>query len=280
MAMSNMKFLMPLLGLLIGLIAISLAPIFVRFSLTEIGPLATIFNRFWIAALIFSFWQGIKMIRREYSEEDRAILTSELTPQSLLTTISSLLIVGILFTAIQLFWAWSLTQTSVVSSVTILHGLRPLLTTIGGWLLFKKSYDYKFLLGMVVAILGSLLIGVNDFSDSFDKLQGDLLSALSAICSALELLMMERLLTQFKTKVLLLWCCIIGFVLTFILLAYLHKAMFPVSWEGWLSVIALALLSEVIGHGLITYSLNYLSSGTVAVTMLLDPIIKIGRAHV
>ncbi len=264
--------LIPFSALLIALLAIGLAPIFVRFSLAEIGATATVFNRFWIAAVVFGIWNGVRAIRQDSSDDQELALKTNqrYTPK----TLSLLLLVGILFAAIQLLWAWSLSQTSVASSVTILHGLRPLLTTLGGWILFKNRYDSRFLIGMLIAILGSILIGVNDFSDSIYKFQGDLLSALSAIFSALELLLMERLLTQFKTEILLFWCCLIGSSTTFIVLAIMNHNLFPVSWQGWGAVVALALFSQVFGHGLITYSLNYLSSGIVAVTMLLDPIIS------
>jgi drug/metabolite transporter (DMT)-like permease len=264
--------LIPFLALLIALLAIGLAPIFVRFSLAEIGATATVFNRFWIATVIFGIWNGSRAMRSNQSDDENLPLASN--QQYTLKNLSLLLLAGILFAAIQLLWSWSLTQTSVASSVTILHGLRPLLTTLGGWIVFKNRYDSRFLIGMSVAILGSILIGINDFADSIDKLQGDLLSALSATFSALELLIMERLLTQFRTDILLFWCCIISSATIFIVLTVTNNNLFPVSSQGWGSVIALALLSQVLGQGLITYSLNYLSSGVIAVTMLLDPIIS------
>jgi drug/metabolite transporter (DMT)-like permease len=258
--------LIPYVALLIALLAIGMGPIFVKFSTAEIGANATTFNRFWIAGVVFGIWNGFSAMRQNAPE--KALLESKplYTPK----TLGLLLLVGCLFASIQLFWALSLTQTTVASSVTILHGLRPLLTTLGGWILFKNRYDRKFLMGMIIAILGSIFIGFNDFSVSIHKLQGDLLAILSALCSALELLIMEHLLTQFKTQTLMLWCCIIGSIVMIGVLAIVNQDFFPISLQGWAAVIALALFS----HGLIIYSLNYVSSGVVAVTMLLDPVIS------
>lgn len=263
--------IVPFLLLLIALLAIGLAPIFMRFSISEIGAIATTYNRFWIAGLFFLIWSGFDIFCQDVSDETPQIYT--------LKTVGLLLLVGILFASIQLFWALSLIQTSVISSVTILHGLRPLLATLGGWILFKNRYDSRFLIGMTIAILGSILIGFNDFSESIYKFQGDLWSVLSAICSALEILLMEHLLTQFKTRTLMLWCCLVGSLIMLIVLLFLsaftaNVHFFPISWQGWAMVIALAFFSQIIGHGLITYSLNYLSSGVVAVSMLLDPVIS------
>lgn len=266
---------LPFLALAIALLAIGLSPIFVRFSIAEIGAVSTIYNRFWIAGLFLGIWSGFTTFRQDLSDEK---LTKS-PPVYTLKTFGLLLLVGILFALIQLFWALSLNQTSVISSVTILHGLRPLLTTLGGWILFNNRYDSRFLIGMTIAIFGSILIGFNDFSESIYKFQGDLLSVLSAICSALELLLMEHLITQFKTRTLMLWCCLVGSLIMLIVLLFLSVTtknvnFLPISWQGWGVVVALAFISQIIGHGLITYSLNYLSSGVVAVSMLLDPVIS------
>ncbi len=264
------RIFLPFAFLLTALFAIGLAPIFMKFSISEISPNATIFNRFWIASIIFGIWAGIRTIRKNLSNDP------PFKPEKLYTPkiIGMLLLMGSLFAAIQLLWAWSLSQTSVSSSVTILHGLRPLLTALGGWILFKNRYDNKFLIGMAIAIMGAILIGFNDFSDSINKLQGDLLSVLSAIFSALELLTIEHLLTHFTTQTLMFWCSAIGSLVTIIVLIITGNSFFPVSLQGWFAVIGLALVCQVIGHGLITYSLNYLSSAVVAVTMLLDPVIS------
>ncbi len=265
----------PLITMLIALFAIGLAPIFMRFSIDEVGAITTIFNRFWIAGLFFGIWSGVERFRQTGTDK----IPEQKQPIYTFKTVGLLLLIGSLFASIQLFWALSLTQTSIVSSVIILHGLRPLLTTLGGWILFKNRYDSRFLIGMTIAILGSILIGFNDFYESISKFQGDLLSVLSAICSTLELLLMEYLLSQFKTRTLMLWCCIIGSAIVLVVLFLLSRFttniyFLPISWQGWAVIIALAFLSQVIGHGLITYSLNYLSSGVVAVTMLLDPVIS------
>ncbi|MEA5498921.1 DMT family transporter [Limnoraphis robusta Tam1] len=261
---------LPFAFLLTALFAIGLAPIFMKFSISEISPNTTIFNRFWMASLVFAVGNGIRAIRQHLSDNSPKEQQKLYTPKN----IGLLLLVGSLYAAIQLLWAWSLSRTTVASSVTILHGLRPLLTALGGWILYKNRYDSKFLMGMAIAIIGAILIGFNDFSDSINKLQGDLLSVFSAISSALELLIMEHLITQFSAQTLMFWCCTIGSFVTTITLIITGDQFFPVSWLGWGAVISLALVCQVIGQGLITYSLNYLSSGVVAVTMLLDPVIS------
>lgn len=120
----------------IALIAIGFGPIFVKFSLREIGAEATVFNRFWIATLIFGIWNLINIIRHKSSDK----IASDNNHVYTFKVICLLILMGSLFAGIHLLWTFSLSQTSVVNSVTILHGLRPLLTVLGGWLFFKKFF--------------------------------------------------------------------------------------------------------------------------------------------
>jgi drug/metabolite transporter (DMT)-like permease len=264
----------PILGsftlLLIAIIAIGFAPIFMKFSEGEISPTGTIFNRLWISSLVFGVWNGISIINQRLADRQ----PMEKQHPDRIQVLLLLLLMGIFFAGKQVLWAWALTGTSVVNSVIIPHALIPLLTAVGGWMLFGHRPDRQFLLGMSIAIAGAIAIGINDFSDSINKIQGDLFCVLSAILSAGYLLIMEQLLTKFATKTLLLWCSTIGTLLTLPILIFTGDNFFPTSLQGWLAVIALALVCQVIGQGLIAYALNQLSSGIVAITMLLDPILS------
>ncbi len=160
--------------LLIAIISIGFGPIFVKLSMNEIGADATVFNRFWIATVIFGLWNLINTI----SQKSSAQISSDDNHVYTFKVIGLLVLMGSLFTGIYLLWALSLSQTSVANSITIIHGLRPLLTVLGGWLFFKKFFDLKFLTGMIIAIAGAILIGINDFSDSMIKLEGDFLSVI------------------------------------------------------------------------------------------------------
>jgi drug/metabolite transporter (DMT)-like permease len=270
-SLSDKRPILPSFALLfMAIIAIGFAPIFMKLSEGEISPNGTIFNRLWISSLVFGVWNGLSVINQRLSNNQQADEQNPYTIQILCL----LLLMGSFFAGKQLLWAWSLTQTSVVNSMIILHALIPLLTAVGGWILFGRRPDRQFFLGMSMAIAGATFIGIHDLWDSINKLQGDIFSVMSAILSAGYLLIMEQLLSKFATKTLLLWCSTIGTVLTMTVLVVTLDNFFPMSWKGWFSVISLALVCQVIGQGLIAYALNQLSSGVVAVTMLLDPILS------
>ncbi len=71
----------------------------------------------------------------------------------------------------------------------------------------------------------------------------------------------------------MLWTSLIGSLFIFPIVLLTEGQLFPTSWVGWSAVISLAIISQVIGQGLLTYSLKSFPSGLVAVSMLTIPVI-------
>ncbi|HAT15317.1 MAG TPA: EamA family transporter [Microcoleaceae bacterium UBA11344] len=250
-----------------ALLAVSLAAIFIRLSEREIGPNATVFNRLWIATVVFAVWNGVGAARRRMSDTEPEVRSNYTLSDFLLLTA-----VGVVSSASLGFWAWSLTQTNVANS-TVLRNLTPLFTTLGGWLLLGRRFDNRFLVGMVVALAGAIAIGVEDLQTAGDHLTGDITALLSAMFYAGNLLIAEHLRTKFPATTILMWRCFIGSILILPLVLLAGDRVFPYSWQGWLAVIALAVVCQAFGQGLLIHSLGRLSSGFVALFLLLEPVI-------
>jgi drug/metabolite transporter (DMT)-like permease len=256
--------------LTLALVAVSFAAIFIRLSEQEIGPSATVFNRLWIATVVFIFWDMIK-----YNIESNNSNNSNITPKKHKFTIKDrwlLLLVGAVSSASVVCWAWSLTETSVANS-TVLRNLTPLFTSLGGWLLLNQRFDRRFLTGMSVAIMGAAAISWDDLTISLDNFFGDSLALLSAAFYGTNLLILEHLRNRFPATTILLWRCLIGAVLLLPFVLITERQLFPYSWQGWLVVIGLGVVCQAFGQGLLVYSLKQLSSGFVAVFLLLEPLI-------
>lgn len=250
-----------------ALLAVSLAAIFIRLSEREISPNATVFNRLWIATVIFGLWNGAGATRRRMSGaqvEGRSNYT--------LRDVMLLTAVGVVSSASLGFWAWSLTQTNVANS-TVLRNLTPLFTTLGGWLLLGRRFDNRFLVGLAVALSGAIAIGMDDLQTAGDNLAGDIAALLSAMFYAGNLLIAEHLRTKFPATTILMWRCFIGSILVLPLVLLAGDRVFPYSWQGWLVVIGLAVICQAFGQGLLIHSLGRLSSGFVALFLLLEPVI-------
>ncbi|MEG3894432.1 MULTISPECIES: DMT family transporter [unclassified Microcoleus] len=250
-----------------ALLAVSLAAIFIRLSEREIGPNATVFNRLWIATAVFGLWNGADAVRRRMSGDEVEERSSYTLRDLILLTA-----VGVVSSASLGFWAWSLTQTNVANS-TVLRNLTPLFTTLGGWLLLGRRFDSRFLLGLAVALSGAIAIGMDDLQAARENFSGDIAALLSAMFYAGNLLIAEHLRTKFPATTILMWRCFIGSILILPLVLLAGDRVFPYSWQGWLAVIALAVICQAFGQGLLIHSLGRLSSGFVALFLLLEPAI-------
>lgn len=254
-------------ALFLGIFAISFAAIFIRMSEQDLGPYATISHRFWIATVALGLWTGIQRFRQHR-------LNPETMPSQPLSPLEwGLLLLAGLISGVDLcLWGLALTQTSVANAA-VLGNLAPLFTTLGLWLIWKKQFDLRFLVGLLLALGGAFTIGVEDFQLIPEHVQGDAIALLSAVFFSAYLLTLERLRVRLSATTVLLVCSAVASGVSATISLCFEDQFFPVSGQGWLAVLGLGLVSQTIGHGLVTYSLNKLSSGLVAITFLLEPAI-------
>lgn len=255
------------IAILISLISLSFTAILIKLSEAEIGSNATVLHRLWMATIVFWVWEGFNSLKQP---ENAAQAVSQ-SPNSYQQK-GLLILVAAVSTASIVCWAWSLNQTSVANS-TVLRNLTPLFTSICGWLLLNHRFDSKFILGMGLAIFGALVIGWGDFNLGQSHLMGDAIALFSAFLYAIYLLVLERLRDSINTITILLWRCAFGALLLFPFVLSTKESLFPSSYQGWLILIALAIVCQVIGQGLLVYSLKRFSSSFLAVFLLLEPIL-------
>ncbi len=261
-------------ALFFALISIASSAIFIRFSEQEITSSATAFNRFWITTVILGLWNGLSSLRHRRSLDEPI----EQKPYSGWVW-GGLLAAGLFFSADLTLWAWSLTQTSVANS-TLLANLTPVFTTLGAWLIWGKRFDSRFLTGVVIAIGGAIAIGLEDFSYATGKVEGDIAALIAAIGFGVYLVVLEKLQTRLNATSIVFWSSAIATVLTLPLVLASGERIFPCSWQGWMAVISLALICQMLGQGLLVYSLNRLSCEFVALFLLLDPVLAATGAGV
>ncbi len=271
---SSGKVAIALICLCISNLATSFASIFMVWSERELSATATVFNRFWIAAIVIGLWQVLQVLYRRFVLKASREETQTYTRRDL----GLFALIGIIYPLNHITWAWSLTQTSVTKSV-ILHEMSPIFTSLGGWLLFARGFDRQFLLGTIAAMGGAIALVSEDTLNSAlavgDRFQGDSAAFLSALFFATYLIALEQLRKKFSSVGVLLWASLSSAIVpAAIVLLSRDLQLFPSSLQGWLSVIGLAFCAQIIGQGLIGYSLKTFSSGFVALFSLIIPILS------
>lgn len=268
---SNRPDLRAIAALCTALTAVSFAPIFIRFSETDLGPNATVLNRMLVFLLVFGLgrgsWQLVTQGRHESSPPSPSVPLTY-WQYGLLTAVglASIMTLGL--------WAVSLMYTSVAKSM-LLNNLTPVFASVGSWLVFGKQFDARFVSGLAIAVCGALLLGLEDLQiGEISTLIGDAYALLSAVFLAVYFLLVEQLRTRFSAVTILLWRCAVGSFLLFPIVWFTEGHMWPTTSISLLAVLGLGIISEGIGQNLLADCMVRFSSSFIALFLLLEPLVS------
>jgi drug/metabolite transporter (DMT)-like permease len=103
---------------------------------------------------------------------------------------------------------------------------------------------------------------------------GDSIALLSAALHGVSILTVGYLRDRgCTTDRVLLWRCVVGLLIILPLVLQADTRIFPISFQGWLWVIALAVVCHILGQGLFVFSLKQFSSSFVGIFALLKPLV-------
>ncbi|ANC90765.1 EamA/RhaT family transporter [Azospirillum humicireducens] len=248
-----------LIALLLGALGIAFAPIFVRLS--DVGPVAIGFWRMALATPVLTLW----MIGESRTRTGR----SSRRPSSL-ADYGRLSMAGLCFAGDLAVWHTSIRYTSVANA-TLLANFAPLFVAPVAWFLFKERITGRFVLGMLLALGGAIVLMGQSFQLSPEHLFGDALGLLTAVFYGGYILSVGHLRAEFSTATIMTWSGAITAAVLLPLGLYGGEAMLPGSAAGWLVLIGLALFSHAGGQSLIAYALAHLPASFSSVSLLLQP---------
>jgi len=244
------------LALLAGGCGIAFAPIFVR--LADTGPAA---SAFWRAALALPllWWWAFHVRSKD--------------PARGTVPFGALLAAGLFFAADLGLWHWSIMWTSVANS-TLLLNLTPIFVTLAGWWIWKHRVTRTFLSGMVVAIAGMFILVGPNFSIGGTRLLGDALAAGTAMFYAGYMLAVKVARDAgVSTARLMAWSTTITALALLPVALFSPQPFWPASANGWWMVVGLALVTQVVGQGLIAYAFAHLPASLSSVSLLIQPVV-------
>lgn len=170
------------------------------------------------------------------------------------------------------FWHLSIMFTSVANA-TLLANLAPLFVTLGAFLLFRERFSRLFLLGLALAIAGAVVLMGQSLTVSPTTFGGDLLGVTTAVFYAGYILVVGRLRARLSTRTVMFWTTLASAILLWPAALASGEAILPASALGWLNLVALALVSQALGQGLIAYALAHLPAAFSSVSLLTQPVL-------
>ena len=245
------------LTLVAGVVSVSFASIFIRLSTAP--PLIISFYRMFFSFLLiffYAYYRGnIKSEIKKLKRQDYFLLGAA----------------GLFLSIHFAFWVTSLNHTSIASSVVLVTTQPFFIVLIESTLLDRKP-SKNFLLGLVVAAVGSFLIGFGDFRGAEFGLIGDVFALLGAAMAASYFLIGGEVRQRIKLLpyILLVYGFSSAFLFIFCLVADLPLVRY--SPGNYSLFLLLALIPTLIGHTSFNWLLSEVKASMIGVTILGEPI--------
>jgi len=249
--------LFPYLALGVGVMSLSLSPMYVRWAQAP-GTVTGFYRLFFSTIFLLPFFMKRNVVKYKLS------WTSMLPP----------LLGGACMAATFALFNTSLFFTNVASAAVI-SNISPLWVSFAAWWLLRERLKSQFWIGLLAVLSGvSLIMGGNIVSLSHLGI-GDLMAVGSSFFYAAYML-----ITQWGRKKLdslsFVWingasACI--WMLFIILILRQPLVGFPP--QTWIVYITAAIFTQIIGYMAISYSLGNLPASVVSPTLNLQPVVSI-----
>lgn len=183
--------------------------------------------------------------------------------------IATIILAGAFLARDLTLWNSSFSYTSVANA-NLLVNLNPFNVIPVSYFLFKEKMMPKFLFGGLITLIGVLVLMTNKVSMSPDRLLGDSLSLGSSIFYAMFMITVYKLRDSVTST-------IIMFISTFGTLLVLATVIFFTEGfyvpQNFGELLALALVSQILGQGLLAYCLGKANACLSSLITLSQPVV-------
>ncbi len=246
--------LLPYIALGIGILALSLSAMFVRWAVAP-GPITGFYRLFFASIILLPFFI-YRCVKKCTVNRANIIFP----------------ILGGVASAFDLaLWNSSLGFTTA-SNATLLGNTAPLWVALVSWLFFREKLKKGFWFGLVLALGGAALVMGSDFFIHPKIGVGDLMAAGSGVFYAGYYLSTQRG-RQYMDPVTYIFLVAVSASLTLLIInLVLGYPLTGYSIQTWFVFVGTAVVSQIIGYVSVSYALGHLPASVVAPTMIGQPV--------
>lgn len=260
----NKEKILPIIALVISTIGVGSAIFFVKIS--EVNATSTLMLRMFIAGGI-AYTLGFRKTSNEYLAPKRN------TKKNLFLLVLS----GIASTIDLLSNHWAVSFTSMANTAVLMN-LSPFFVAFLSYVFFKERLNTYQTISLIICIAGAsiLVLSKNEgINFSNNSLIGDLLALNSAFFYSVYFLLIRELRGDINTRKIIVWHSFTCGLLLLPLALASNSPIFPNTVNGWVTIALLAFISQLLGHGLMTYALKYVDVVLASISTLAKPIVAI-----
>lgn len=228
--------------------------IFVKLS--ELGPISTGFYRVLFSIpILYPFLKLEKS--NKVSQKDKLLLY-----------ISGGFLAGDL-----ILWNISFSYTTVANA-NLLANLVPFSIVPACYFLYKEKISRNFLIGLCLAILGLFILISGKQHTNDGDMFGDFLAFMTSIFYSIFLLIVYKVRAR-VSSVQVMYYSAFGSVIVLLLASLIMEGItYPASWRELWPIIGLAIFSQILGQGGLSYILGKISATLASILVLMQPVIS------
>ena len=243
---------LPIVAVVVANIALAFGPWFVR--LADVGPVAAAFWRIALATPVLIA---------------AAVLMGQRPVRQARGLWGVLALGGVAFAADLASWHIGIRQTTLANA-TLFGNAATFIYPIYGFVIARLWPTRMQVLALAMAGAGAALLMGRSAQLSSEHLVGDLFCLAAGVLYAVYFMTMARARETMQPVSTLALSSLLGIVPLLLAAVMLGEAILP---RDWTPLVALAVVSQLVGQGLMIYALGHLSPLIVGIALLLQPVV-------
>ena len=269
----NRRVGLAIVALALGAVAMGASVLFVRWA--DVGPYASAFWRVFLALPFLFCWMRLAQARDKWTPAFRTghahTRESSATRPAPLFSDRTVLLAGLLFTGDLFFWHLAILGTTVANA-TFLATTAPIVVALGAWLFLAEAVGRRILIGLALCILGGVALVGESYGFKPQRLMGDLFGLATAVFFGAYVLAVRAGRARHGAAALMFAATAITAACLFVIALCFEPRILPQSLEGVAALLALAVISQVGGQGLVAVALGTLPATFSSLVIFLEAV--------
>jgi len=238
----------PKVSLVIGILCISFSPIFVK--LAGVAPIGAAFYRVLVAWLCLVPYC---IAKNKLKVSKKQLLIA--------------MIAGIVFASDVAVWNISLLKISATVS-TLIANLAPVWVGLFSFLLFKKRSGILFWIGTLIALTGMVILVGYQHILHLELNAGILLAILASLFYAIYIMITKNIMAGIDVFTFMFYSMLSASAFLLLVNGFMGSSLIHYSLRVWACFIGMGVICQLTGWLTINYSLRYLESTKVSISLL------------
>lgn len=186
--------------------------------------------------------------------------------------ITTMILAGAFLAGDLALWNLSFYYTSVANA-NLLVNLTAFTVIPCSYFLFKEKITKQFLIGALITFLGVIFLMCNKVTLTPNRLLGDLMSLTTSFFYALFILTVYKLREHVSSNIIMFVSAFGSLIVLGITIVFTEGFYIPQNFSQLWPLLCLALVSQILGQGLLAYCLGRVNASLSSIITLSQPVV-------